>query len=54
VVDRKAAMAAKDLLEAPDEARRRLREGGATPAHYVATPPAGAEAKRERVASPYD
>jgi reductive dehalogenase len=54
VVDRKAAMAAKDLLETPEQARMRLREGGATPAHYTATPPAGAEAKRERVASPYD
>jgi ferredoxin len=54
VVDRKAAMAAKDVLETPDQARKRLRDGGATPAHYSATPPVGAEAKRERVASPYD
>jgi len=54
LVDRKAAMAAKDLLETPEQARRRVASGGARLAHYIATPPASAEAKSERVASPYD
>jgi len=54
VVDRKAAMAAKDSLETPDEARRRVAAGGTRPAHYVATPATGSEAKKERVASPHD
>jgi len=54
VVDRKAAMAAKDLLETPDEARARKTAGGRKPAHYVPTPPIGARAKAERVTSPYD
>ncbi len=38
-VDRKAAMAAAALLETPDEARQRRRQGGSRPAHYVPTPP---------------
>src|SRR5690606_35807080 len=37
-VDRKAAMAAKDMLETPDGARARRAEGGPRPAHYVPTP----------------
>ncbi|MGE3245650.1 MAG: reductive dehalogenase domain-containing protein [Beijerinckiaceae bacterium] len=43
-VDRKAALAAKDLLETPAEARARIARGGPAPAHYTPTPPLGAEA----------
>ncbi len=53
VVDRKAAMAAKDLLETPDEARARHARGGAKPAHYVPTPPAGVAAGAQTAKSPY-
>ncbi|MFN3349365.1 Fe-S protein [Pseudorhodoplanes sp.] len=38
-VDRKAAMAMRDMLETPDQARARVAEGGATPAIYRPTPP---------------
>ncbi|MCZ6510342.1 MAG: Fe-S protein [Alphaproteobacteria bacterium] len=41
-VDRKAALKAGALLETPDEARARAAAGGAAPAHYTPTPPAGA------------
>ncbi|MGI9424103.1 MAG: Fe-S protein, partial [Hyphomicrobiaceae bacterium] len=34
-VDRKAALAAADLLETPDGAAQRVRRGGLTPAHYI-------------------
>jgi hypothetical protein len=54
VVDRKAALAARELLETPDEARRRKAAGGPMPAHYVATPPVGAGETGRKVASPYD
>jgi hypothetical protein len=54
VVDRKTAMAAKELLETPDEARKRMASGGPMPAHYRAAPPVNTEDKREKVASPYD
>jgi reductive dehalogenase len=52
-VDRKAAMAAKDGLETPAQARARRAAGGAMPAQYAATPPAGATAKASAAASPY-
>ncbi|MDA0679284.1 MAG: 4Fe-4S dicluster domain-containing protein [Proteobacteria bacterium] len=39
--DRKAAIAAAALLETPAEARQRIAAGGATPAHYIPTPPLG-------------
>ena len=42
------------VLETLDQTHGRLAAGGARPAHYVATPPADAEAKAARVASPYD
>ena len=42
-VDRKAALAAAALVETPAEARKRLAAGGAAPAHYLPTPPAGGE-----------
>ena len=54
VVDRKAALAAKELLETPEEARQRVARGEGPPAHYVPTPVIGAEiSEEERVASPY-
>ena len=36
---RKEAIAAGQLLETPDEARARVKAGGAKPLHYVPTPP---------------
>ncbi len=36
---RKEAIAAGKLLETPDEARARVKAGGAKPLHYVPTPP---------------
>jgi hypothetical protein len=55
VVDRKAAMAAKDLLETPDQARARHARGGPAPAHYVPTLPVEIAAAEARAAkSPYD
>jgi len=38
-VDRKAALAAAALIETPTQALERRRSGGATPAHYIPTPP---------------
>jgi reductive dehalogenase len=53
-VDRKAAMAAKDLLETPAQALARKAAAGPTPAHYRPTPPAVTEAKAEPAKSPYN
>jgi reductive dehalogenase len=53
-VDRKAAMAAKDVLETPDLARARKTRGGAMPAHYMPTPPIGAATEARAAKSPYD
>ena len=39
IPNRKEAIAAGKLLETPDEALARIRAGGATPMHYVPTPP---------------
>nr|MDJ0948006.1 hypothetical protein [Alphaproteobacteria bacterium] len=39
-VDRKAALAAAELLETPAEARARKARGEAPPKHYAPTPPA--------------
>ncbi len=39
-IDRKAALAAADVLETPEQARERVRRGGPKPAHYTPTPPA--------------
>ena len=44
-VDRKAAMAAKELLETPAQARARVAAGGSTPSHYRPTPAAMVEAR---------
>jgi len=53
-VDRKAAMAAAAELETPDEARRRIANRGAPPAHYTPTPATGkVRDKADLVASPY-
>ncbi|MCY4395874.1 MAG: hypothetical protein OXC10_12140 [Rhodospirillaceae bacterium] len=51
-VDRKAALAAAELLETPAEAWERKQRGEPAPAHYTATPPAG-EKGGETAASPY-
>jgi ferredoxin len=53
-VDRKAAMAAKDLLETPDEARERYARGGPKPAHYVPTPAVELAADARAAKSPYE
>ena len=39
IPNRKEAIAAGKLLETPDEARARVKAGGAKPLHYVPTPP---------------
>ena len=53
-VDRKAALAAKEVVETPDEARARVARGEPRPAHYVPVPPIGADdAEAERVESLY-
>jgi hypothetical protein len=53
-VDRKAAVAAVELVESPDQARARLAAGGAAPAHYASTRPLGAVPKvRAAVEGPY-
>ena len=53
-VDRKAAMAAKALLETPAQALARKAKGGAMPAHYAATPAIVAESAARAAKSPYD
>jgi ferredoxin len=54
VVDRKAALAAKTLLETVDGARARYAAGGAKPAHYVPTAPTTtADADKTAAKSPY-
>ncbi len=52
-VDRKAALAAKGLLETPAEAKVRKVKGGPMPDHYKPTPPLGVGAAQDRTASPY-
>jgi ferredoxin len=53
-VDRKAAMAAVNLLETPSQAQQRVAAGVATPPHYASTPPVSAKVEREiAVANPY-
>ena len=41
-VDRKAGIAAGQILETPDQARERLASGGSKPKHYDPTPPVSA------------
>ena len=53
-VDRKAAMAAVNLLETPSQARQRVAAGSAAPQHYRPTPPVGeADEKQVAVSGPY-
>jgi ferredoxin len=53
-VDRKAAMAAVNLLETPSQARKRIAAGHAAPQHYRPTPPVGeATEKQAAVSGPY-
>jgi len=54
-VDRKAALAARALLETPGQARLRKAAGGARPAHYIPTPARGAarSAPAQAADSPY-
>jgi hypothetical protein len=53
-VDRKAAMAAVDLLETPGQARQRVAAGLAAPRHYTASPPVDATTEqRAAVFNPY-
>lgn len=52
-VDRKAAMAAKELLETPAGAKARVAAGGAAPEHYTPTPPLGAGPAKELAKNPY-
>lgn len=52
-VDRKAALAAKALLETVEGARARHANGGAKPAHYVPTPVVATEADAKAAKSPY-
>ena len=53
VVDRKAAMAAKDVLETPDRRARAMR-AGPKPAHYVPRRRSRAAAEARAAKSPYD
>ena len=52
-VDRKAAMLARDAVESPASARRRVAERGRVPSHYVPTPPQGSEQREPRETGPY-
>ena len=51
-VNRKAALAAKDVIETPDEARARAARGEPPPAHYTPTPADG-RIIEDRTESPY-
>ncbi|MDH3743319.1 MAG: hypothetical protein OER56_17140, partial [Hyphomicrobiales bacterium] len=52
-LDRKAAMAAGNLLETPLAAQERRQTGGAAPPHYRATPSTGQPKKHSTAVSPY-
>jgi ferredoxin len=53
-LERKAALAAGELLESPAGAKARKAAGGTKPDHYAATPPVGAiEVEKDIKASPY-
>ncbi len=54
MVDRKAALAAKGVLETPASARARHARGGAKPAHYTPAPPMNMAADAKAAKSPYD
>ncbi len=52
-VERKAALAAAELVESPAEAKARKAAGGATPAHYTPTPPVGDVPEKDIQTGPY-
>ena len=52
-VDRKAAMAAVNVLETPSQARKRVAAGGPIPPHYIPTPPVDTAEKQAAVSNPY-
>jgi ferredoxin len=53
-IDRKAALAAKEVLETPEQARERAANGQGSPSHYLPTPPTGDRpATEELVRGPY-
>ena len=53
-LNRKAALAVRDLLETPPQAKRRHAAGEAPPDHYRPTPPEGAKSDKPRkIANPY-
>lgn len=52
-VDRKAALAARDLLETPAQARMRIAAGGPAPDHYTPTPRLGTGPATNLAANPY-
>ena len=46
-VDRKAALKATEWMETPTQAKQRIRDGGASPVHYVPTPSKSIQSKVE-------
>ena len=48
LIDRKAALKAKVLLESPDEARARVASGKPKPAHYTSVAPSGTGMDQEK------
>lgn len=52
-VDRKAAIAARDVVETPTSARRRVAEHKPRPPQYVPTPPQGSDHRAPPEAGPY-
>ncbi len=54
-IDRKAALAAAEVVETPEQARARKAAGGAIPAHYAPTPPLGpADGGAARIKGPFE
>ncbi len=53
-IDRKAAMAAVNLLETPSQARKRIAAAGVAPSHYAPTPPLNLTVEtKATVSNPY-
>jgi ferredoxin len=55
-IDRKAALAAAEAVETPEQARARKAQGGPMPAHYAPTPPSGRASGEDaaRVKGPFE
>jgi ferredoxin len=55
-IDRKAALAAAEAVETPEQARARKAHGGPMPAHYAPTPPSGRASGEDaaRVKGPFE